>query len=218
MPSRSVRAILFDLDGTLRNSAHAIMPSVEYAFQAHGLPVPDVADMRKHAHSIRSVHKAFATEIAFEEFLAAYDMKLQEVYSQIVLYEGTEALLNTLREQGYRLAIVSSARRAQTFLDNSGVVGTYFEVVVGGNDTTEHKPSPEPVELALKKLQLQPEQVIMVGDLAADIMSGQAAGVRATVGITHGFGDRQMLEEAKADYIIDSLEDFPPLLSKIEQN
>lgn len=212
-----IRAILFDLDGTIRDSAGAILPAIDHAFKANNIAPPGPDQLRPHAHSIRSVHAHLAAEVAFEDFITAYDGKLQELYGAIVLYEGAADLLKSLKDQGYRLAIVSSDRRAQAFLDMSGVISTYFEVVVGGNDTKEHKPSPEPVLLALEKLKLPADQAIMFGDLAADILAGKAAGVLATIGITHGFGGREMLEEAKTDYIIDSLNELPAVIKKIEQ-
>jgi pyrophosphatase PpaX len=94
----------------------------------------------------------------------------------------------------------------------------YFDAVIGGLDVENHKPKPDPVLLALEKIDVIPDQALMVGDLAVDILSGKAAGVRATVGLTYGFGSRKMLKEAGADYLLDSLEALPEIIQTIMQD
>jgi HAD superfamily hydrolase (TIGR01549 family) len=211
-----LEAVLFDLDGTLRDSMQAILPAIEYALKTHGIEDVDQIELNKHTHSIRSVHQHLASSVSYDYFLAAYDKKLIELWGKMGLYEHVDAVLRVLQTKGYKMAIVSSARRAQGALDEFDIA-QYFDAVVGGYDTKEHKPSPEPVLLALDKLQISPNKAVMIGDLAADIIAAKEAKVLA-VGITHGFGSRLVLEEAGADYIIDSLMALPEVLDTIEQN
>lgn len=207
---------MFDLDGTLRDSRQAILPAIDYALNMHGIDAQNV-DSRQYAHSIRAIHQNMAPHIAYDKFLASYDEKLRELRPTMVHYQGTKELVESLYEKKYRLGVVSSARSAQEAVDQYGL-SPCFEVVVGGNDTKEHKPSPEPYMLALEKLAIPGEHVLAIGDLAADVVGAHGAGVAVTVGITHGFGNRQVLEEAGADYIIDSLAELPEILAIIEKD
>lgn len=63
----------------------------------------------------------------------------------------------------------------------------------------------------------KPADAVMVGDTTVDVLTGQNAGARATVSITHGFGRRADLVAAGADYIVDSLVELPAILKTIEQ-
>ncbi len=212
-----LRAVLLDLDGTLRDSREAINPAIEHALKAHGIDA-EPAEIASHAHSLVAVHQAFAAEVvSYDGLEQAYDEKLKERLEHIKLYEHVPETLGLLREQGLLLALVSSARRARDALVKDGLID-YFDAVVGGYDTVELKPHPEPVELALGQLACRPEEAVMVGDLAADITAGKAAGVAVTVGVTHGFGTRDMLVAARADYIIDSLVELPGVIATVGQN
>lgn len=206
-----LRAVLLDLDGTLRDSREAINPAIEYALRVHGISA-EPTEIASHVHSLAAVHQAFAMDVvSYDGLEQAYDEKLKERLEHIKLYEHVPEVLGVLRERGLLLALVSSARRARDTLVKDNLID-YFDAVVGGYDTIKLKPHPEPVEFALGQLACRPEHAVMIGDLAADIAAGRAASVAATVGVTHGFGTRDMLMAAKADYIIDSLSELPDVL------
>lgn len=210
-----IRAVLFDLDGTLRDSREAINPAIQHALGVHGI-VADPAEIAKHVHSLAAVHEVFAAEsVSYHELEQVYDEKVRQRLELIQLYDHVPETLSILREQGLSLALVSSARRAREALVNDGLID-YFDAVIGGYDTTELKPHPEPVELALGQLACLPEHAVMVGDLEADILAGRAAGLACNIGLTHGFGARDVLEAAGADYTVDSLEELPDIIKRVQ--
>lgn len=210
-----LKALLFDLDGTLRDSRRAIYPSIEHAFATHGLPVPSRDELEQYSHSLRAVHAGFAVPVAYNDFLAAYDAHLMTLLHTIIPYDGAWDMLAELHTE-YKIGLVSSARQARRALELDNVLHL-FDVVIGGLDTDKHKPDPTPINMALESLQVAPTEAVMVGDLAADIQSAHNAGLRAAIGLTHGFGSRALLETAKADYIIDSLSELLPIFAIIEK-
>jgi phosphoglycolate phosphatase-like HAD superfamily hydrolase len=91
-----------------------------------------------------------------------------------------------------------------------------FDAIVGGNDTTEHKPSAIPVLRALEIMNVKPENAVMVGDLSVDIEAAKAAGLAGAIGILHGFGTAKMLKDAGADAIISTYDELEEAIQQIE--
>ena len=89
----------------------------------------------------------------------------------------------------------------------------YFPVVVGFDDTTRHKPDPEPVHHALRRIGVTAEQAVFVGDSPHDIHAGNAAGV-TTIAALWGPFDRETLARAAPDHFIECLADLPGLLDR----
>jgi pyrophosphatase PpaX len=211
--STKIDAILFDLDGTLLDSRDAVLPAIEYALAQHGIAVPPREAMLPYSHSLRAVQEAIAPGVPYDELLASYDERLNKLLHTIAAYDSAAQVLGKLRRQ-YKIGMASSSRHAAAALERYGL-REFFDVVVGALDTERHKPHPDSIEIALRKLSVAPERAVMVGDLAADVAAGHAAGVAATVGVTHGFGTREMLEAAGADYVIDGLSALPRVIAEI---
>ena len=211
-----IKAILFDLDGTLRDSREPIFLAIEHALKTHVGSTPSRQELLPHIHHHEEVQKVFAANTDPAKFLKSYWEKVEELRNTMVPYEGAHDLLSVLHKAGYRLGIVSTASTAVQYLESHGV-SKLFDVIVGGKDTVEHKPSPVPVFRALELLNLDAKDAIMIGDLPADIASATSAGLRATVGITHGFGTATMLKDAGADYTIDSYDQLVKILKEFEK-
>lgn len=84
--------------------------------------------------------------------------------------------------------------------------------VVTENDTKEHKPNPEPLNLAMKRLNVVPDKTAVLGDHKVDMQAAVNAGVEVRIGITHGFDDCETLLLSGATQIVDSLEKFQEIL------
>ena len=121
-----------------------------------------------------------------------------------------------MHRDGKVLAIVTS-RNQYVFetLDVAKLPHQYFSIVVGGLDVANHKPYPEAVMLSLKKLKLNADQAVFVGDGAADMEAAKAADLAAAIGVTYGFGTKLNLQKAGADYLIDSITELPKLIESI---
>jgi pyrophosphatase PpaX len=208
-----IRAVLFDQDGVVIDSNEAKLTATAHALRTQGV-TPDPEAIRPHMHKLEAVRQSVAPHLSYPPLLAAYREKLTELAHTIAPYKETRSLFEWLRQQGILIGIVSSSETTEEVLRKHGL-RDMVDAVVSGLDNTASKPAPEPVLLALKRLRIQPTETIMVGDLPADIQAAKAAGLAAAVGITHGFGTEEMLQEAGADYIIASLGELPRTLENL---
>ncbi|MGQ0642938.1 MAG: HAD family hydrolase [Gemmatimonadaceae bacterium] len=192
-------AVLFDLDGTLIDSVELIVSSARYAFSDRsgprptdaewitGLGTPLVTQFREWAHDEEEVVRLVQRYREYQ--LAHHDILTRP-------YDGMHAALGELRAHGHRIGIVTSKLNA---LARRGLVCTgideCFECIIGCDDTTRHKPDPEPVMVALARLGIEPGRAAFVGDSPFDMAAGNAAGVY-TVGALWGPFSRQELEAA----------------------
>jgi HAD superfamily hydrolase (TIGR01509 family) len=202
-PNTSQRALLFDLDGTLRDSRAAINAAVEHTLRQHLGTVPPWNHVVPHIHGLFAVHANLAPHIPFEQFHATYDKKIDTLRDTVTVYEDVIPTLAGLHAAGWLLGVASSSRIVDAWLQ-ANKLDLFFDATVSSLEVANPKPHPESIMLALQKLGVEVSKAVMIGDLPVDIMAGKAAGV-ATVGITHGFGSRESLEAAGADYVADNL-------------
>ncbi|HKW43580.1 MAG TPA: HAD-IA family hydrolase, partial [Thermoplasmata archaeon] len=114
--------------------------------------------------------------------------------------------------EGWRLAVVTNKRRA-TAVEALRVTNLLprFTVVVGGDTVPRKKPAPDSVLHAARSLAIEPNECVVVGDTEVDVQAGKAAGAR-TIGVTWGYGTRARLEDAGADYLVETPDALPPLV------
>jgi len=123
-------------------------------------------------------------------------------------YDGVVSTLEQLKEQGIRLAIVST-KRTETIERGLRVMGAehLFEVKVSIDDVENVKPDPEPILLALKLLGVAKDEVIMIGDNSHDIEGGKNAGVK-TAGVAWSIKGEEFLKQFNPDYILQHMTDL----------
>ncbi|MGH7714103.1 MAG: HAD family hydrolase [Gemmatimonadaceae bacterium] len=192
-------AVLFDLDGTLIDSVELIVSSARYAFADRdgrrptdaewltGLGTPLITQFREWARDQEEVARLV---VRYREYqLAHHDILTRP-------YEGMREALDELRAQGHQTAIVTSKLNAlaKRGLGCTGIADC-FACIVGCDDTTKHKPDPEPVLVALTKLGVEPSRAAFVGDSPFDMAAGNAAGVYSVGALWGPFG-RSDLEAA----------------------
>ena len=185
------KVVLFDLDDTLVESYGARLIALREALSNAGITSPS-AEQVLQAHDGKPsrpiVNKIGTDHGVKSDLFAEY---LQTAYRTppgvISLYPGIKSALEDFYARGMKLGVITSKIRstqvagayvgASKNLAELGISGL-FDVVVGYEDTTHHKPDPEPVLLALTTLSVAPQDAIFVGDTPADIEAGQAAGCR----------------------------------------
>ena len=213
-----VTAVLFDLDGTLLDTIDLLLASVRWAFRDRTSRVPTteewIAGIGTPLESQLRVYAADDADLltlvgGYREYQRAHHDELTRAYA-----DATETVV-ALRQRGIRLGVVTSkasdiANRSLRFVG----LDQYFEVMVGYNSTTRHKPDPEPVRYALDALQVPPAEAIFVGDSPHDMLSGNAAGV-TTVGALWGPFSRAALSAASPRYYLDRIGGLPALLEQL---
>jgi HAD superfamily hydrolase (TIGR01509 family) len=210
-----IKAILFDLDGTIHDSRDAILFCIIKTFQDYSLIPPSQESITALLHlGAESLFEHFAPKNMSQNMLDHFRKIYKDQYSRIMPYKNAKKVLCQLHEQKYILGIVSSTRAAEEFI-TSYEMNDLFDIIVGGGATTKHKPDPEPVLFALQKLHIPAEQAAIVGDMPADIEAGHAAQLKASIAILHGHGTRQLLERSKPDYFVNGFEELRDLLTSL---
>jgi len=209
-----IKAVLLDIDGTMRDSRAMIYHSYTETFKHFRLPMPDKTGIASYMYTgPEQLFEHFAPHHNTQELTDYYRSILGSVLDKIGVYSGVPETLQTLKQKGLKLGVFSASKYARSDLASGGL-DVFMDVIVDGHAAVRPKPFPDGAELALNKLGVDPADAIMVGDLPADIEAGKAAHLRATVALTHGFGTKELLEASKPDYIIDS---FPELSGVVEK-
>ena len=209
--------LLFDLDGTISDPKIGITKSYQYALKHLGIDVPNLDDLEPVIgpplkDSFRELYglNDEQTKIAIEKYRERFSVK---GLFENTIYPGMKDLLEELVAEGCVLAIASS--KPTVFVER---ICEYFEIkqyfhhIVGSFLDGRRSKKEEVVEEAIKEFEERDlKKIIMVGDRKFDIVGAHEIGLKA-VGVTFGYGGKEELEEAGADYIVDTVKDLEKLL------
>lgn len=215
--NNTLKAILFDLDGTLIDSAPDLHTAANKLLGEHNrrtLSLAELTDMIGDGIS-KLIERAFLAtgettpEGALEDLTKRY-LQLYEPHCAdlTVAYEGTIDCLKKLKDQGYPMAVCTNKPYEATLeiLGPLGLAG-FFDVVIGGDTLPGiKKPDPRHLLAALDKLGVAPHEAVMIGDNANDVNAAKGAGIPVIVccfGYTKGDA-----ENLGGDLIIDHFDDL----------
>jgi len=128
------------------------------------------------------------------------------------LFPDVAETLAALHGKGVPLALVTNKPTpfVAPLLEALGIA-QYFTFVVGGDDVANKKPHPEPLLLVCKKLNIQPHELLFVGDSRNDILAAKAAG-SVSVGMTYGYNYGEAITASEPDFVFDHFKDLLPAL------
>ena len=198
--------VLFDLDGTLIDSAAVILGSFHHATETVlKRRFPD-EQILAHVGGTNLVQQMELLDPArADELVRVYREHHDPQDSTLACFDGVRDVVATLHREGRRLGIVSAKRRQTVRRVLQGArLDEFFGVVVGSDDTERHKPDPQPVLEALEQLTARPEEAAYVGDSPFDVAAARAAGVFAVAvgwGGIHRVGDADALVESPEDLL-----------------
>lgn len=204
-------ALLFDLDGTLAEGAPAIHDAFQHALREGGHePVAHVEVARRIGMPLRLMFRDLlgVDDEDAAALVRAYRARFEEQAPRLVrAAPGAIEALDAF--DGLPMAIVTTKAvdPARTVLRALGIESR-FPVVVGVDTVRRPKPDPEPVRVALARLQVGAAHAVFVGDTIMDVLAGKGAGTR-TVAVLNGHGDPHELEAAQPDAIIPDLTHLP---------
>lgn len=203
-------AVLFDLDGTLADTAPDLGESANLLLAEEGHAAKPLAMLRPYtSQGVRGLLKAGFDIDATDPHYERLSHRFLEIYEQRLcaatrLFDGIPELLDALESLNLGWGIVTNKRMRFTDpLVELLQLTPRTNCVVSGDTTAAAKPSPLPIEHACRLLNCRPERTLYVGDDRRDIIAGRAAGCQ-TVAVSYGYlGDGGPLHTWGADLIID---------------
>ncbi|MCD8326391.1 MAG: HAD family hydrolase [Lachnospiraceae bacterium] len=218
--SGKIKGAIFDPDGTLADTLESITYCGNYAMQACRLPeipkekyryfVGEGADTLIKRCLIYSGDDELKL---FDKAYARYRIIFQEkcMYN-VTVYPGMMETLQTMKANGIRLAVLSNKPHEQTLDVIYSLFGKeLFDTVLGNRPGLAKKPSAQGVQEILRGWDMDPKDIMYVGDTATDMITGNAAGA-LTVGVLWGFRDRAELERHRAQEIVERPEELLGLI------
>ncbi|NPA58461.1 MAG: HAD-IIIA family hydrolase [Aquificae bacterium] len=209
---------LFDLDGTLINSAKDIGVAVNYALMKLGKATVPLSKIIKHVGygGRRLMEGVLGTED--EELVDRAVELFREYYFSnpacyTYLYPYVREMLEILKKKDKKVAVITNKYEdiSRRILKKLGILDT-IDLLVGGDTTPYKKPHPYPVVYAVERLGLDRERTVMIGDSEADVGAGKSAGVKTGL-VLFGFGDREKSLQASPDFVINS---FSQIISRLD--
>ena len=209
--------ILFDLDGTITEPGLGITNSIMYALNKMGISVSDRSELYK-----------FIGPPLWESFQNFYGFSNDEADKAVEYYreyykdkgmlectinEGIEPLLQNLRTNGKSLIVATSKPEifAKQVLSNFNL-DSYFNYIAGSNLDRTRSEKDEVISYALESCKINDKQfAIMIGDRKHDITGARKNNIRS-IGVLFGYGSREELENAGADYIAENAKDIDAIL------
>jgi len=220
---RPFGALIFDLDGTLIDSAPDVCAAINRALAGHGrrrITLAEAKALIGQGARVLSERALALTgrsgapdeiESLVEEFIASYTERPVE---HTVVYPGAREALRGFRAAGLRLAICTNKPKATTtpVMATLGLDG-FFDVVSCGDQVPHRKPDARHVLGVIEELGTMPATTAMIGDSENDIAAARAAGV-LSVAVTFGYAHLPY-PELGADALIDRFEELPEALRMI---
>lgn len=215
--------LLFDLDGTLTDSAEGIIKCVKYAAEKMGAEYKDAKELRVFvgpplSESFQKVY-GFSKEES-QQAIAYYRERFKPIgMFENAVYDGIPELLRKMKENGKVNLIASS--KPEEFVKNileHFDIAKYFDIIVGASMDESRNTKEAVIEEALLQLkstdqygQYSDDKCVMIGDRKYDIQGAKYFGLR-NIGVSYGFAPEGELEEAGADVIVDTVAELTETL------
>ena len=209
-----LRAVLFDVDGTLLDTREAWVRAFDAGLAAIRRPSMTGSEAAQWIGTpIETIYKERCGLVGDDLVKAVrvfQQVEAESVHEGMRSYPGIPEALAALR--AWKLAAVTN-KRHDTTVEALRVTSLlpFFALILGGDSVPRKKPFPDPILQAAKGLGVTPAECVVVGDTENDVRAAKEAGARS-IGVTWGYGTRTNLEAAGVDHLIETPEALPPLL------
>lgn len=209
-----MKAILFDLDGTIINSEEGITKCVQYALRAYGIDEPDLKalvcfigpPLEPMFQERYGMTKKEAWQ-AIQKYRERFDVK---GIFECRLYEGVKEVIQSLKEKGYVLALASSKPETacRRILEHFGLT-SYFDEVVGstldGSISTKEEVLEE-LGRRMAHLHIAKDEMCLIGDTKYDAIGAKIFGIRC-IGVGYGFGTCEEMLASGAEAVFEQMKE-----------
>jgi phosphoglycolate phosphatase len=204
-----IKAVVFDLDGTLLNTLDDLAAAVNHALDAHGMPTRTVDEVRRFVgngvaklieRAVPAGTDAATQQAVFDTFRAYY---VEHSLDTTAPYDGILPALARLKTAGIAMAVVSNKLEEATAALCQHFFGDLIAIAIGDVPDRPRKPAPDGTLAALARLGVTPDEAIFVGDADTDVLTAKNTGLPC-LGVTWGFRDADILRAAGATHLIDT--------------
>lgn len=211
-----IKAVLFDLDGTLINTNDLILKSFKHTFKTMlDLEPTEEEITMNYGRPLQEIFKSY-DENRIEEMINCYRKINLELHDdECKEFADVDLMLQTLKNKGIKIGIVTS-KKSDMAERGAKLMGIfkYFDTFITPEVTIKHKPEGEPVLKACENLGVSPSEALMVGDSPYDILAGKNAGAK-TCGVKYTALPIEKLQESKPDLYVDKPLEILELVEKL---
>lgn len=214
---RSLRGIVFDLDGTLTNSIdvfHEVFSDVAgrldirisrdklFTLLSEGMNPWDEALPEGTPNRSEKIEEY--NRLAGPRFVASLE--------RVSLLPGVTSLLADLHDRGFTLGLVTDSPKRSLKLLHSRSIAHYFSAMITTDDGVRKKPSPEGLLKCLDRMEISPSNAVFVGDALIDVRAGEQAGT-LTIGVLTGLANRRQFEAEGPTALVEDVTQLPSALN-----
>lgn len=211
-----IKAVLFDLDGTLINTNDLILKSFKHTFKTIlDLEPTEEEITMNYGRPLQEIFKSY-DENRIEEMINCYRKINLELHDdECKEFADVDLMLQTLKNKGIKIGVVTS-KKSDMAERGAKLMGIfkYFDTFITPEVTIRHKPEGEPVLKACENLGVSPSEALMVGDSPYDILAGKNAGAK-TCGVKYTALPIEKLQESKPDFYVDKPLEILELVEKL---
>lgn len=209
---KKIRALLFDLDGTILNTDELVIRSYERVFETFRPDYPLTEEEKQGflGPTLKEKFSCYFTE-DFDALLQVYHtFAVEHMQKFAACYPHVKEVLTQLKKKGFFLGIVTSRFResALEILDGFGLT-SLFDTIVSLSDVKEAKPSPEGILSAMRTGGFKSEETLFLGDASTDYLAGRSAGVFTGLVAWCKRWDR---DACHPDFVLNDFEDLEKIL------
>lgn len=202
------KAVIFDLDGTLLNTLEDLTDAVNHVMRQFNYPEHTIEEIRSFVGN--GIKLLIERSLPYGKDNPEFDKVFSEFKSYYTShcqiktrpYDGIMELISSLKEQGYKLAIVSNKNQSAVTELNNIYFSNYISTAIGEKEGVRKKPAPDTVIKALSELGISSDDAVYVGDSDVDRETAKNSDMDC-ISVTWGFRERKLLESLKPYAIID---------------
>lgn len=220
--NRRYTTIVFDCDGTLLNTLDDLADTMNYVLKANNYPTRTLDEIRRFVGNglgklvERSVPEGTSAETQADLLAQFKEYYAEHWQDKTAPYEGIYELLDTLKQEGYKIAVVSNKIQEGVTALNEQYFKGYFEVGIGERPGLARKPAPDMVNTALQELNSTTEESVYIGDSEVDLATAQNSKL-LPIAVTWGFREEALLKEKGAVHIAHKPEDVLEILGELNK-
>ena len=215
-----INTVIFDMDGTVLDTLDDLADSVNYVLAEYGMPARQKEEYRQFfGNGIRYAIRCAVPPDCPDDVIDGMLPVFREYYNRHCLdrtrpYSGIPGLMEELKNQGYKLAIVSNKIDSAVKELNDRFFSDYVSIAVGEKPGIRRKPAPDTVLAALEELNASGDEAVYIGDSEVDLQTARNAGL-SCIAVLWGFRDRNLLAENGATLFAETPKDILSILEAL---